>query len=116
MVEIHTHEFVAGVEHRHEHSHVGLRARMRLHIGIFSTEKLLEAVLSEGLGLVNHLASAVVAVAGVSLGILVCQAGAHGFHHLVGTKFSEAISSMPFFCRACSRLIMSKIASSRFIG
>ena len=74
VVEVHTHEFVAGIEHRHEHRHVGLRSRMGLHIGVFCTEKLFKTVLGEGLGLINNLAAAIVTVAGIAFGIFVGQA------------------------------------------
>ena len=82
VVEIHAHEGIAGFEYRHEHGHIGLRTRVGLHVDVFGIEELLEAFAGYGLGLVDHLTAAVVAVSRIALGIFVGQAGAHGLHHL----------------------------------
>ncbi len=74
MVEVHTHKGVARLETCHENCHIGLCAGMRLHIGIFRPEKLLQTILSKGLRFVNHLATAIIAVAGITFGVLVGQA------------------------------------------
>ncbi len=86
VVEVHAQECVAGLEHGLEHCHVGLCARVGLHVGIFSTEELAEALDGEAFCLVDHLAAAVVAVAGIAFGIFVGEARAHCFHHLVGNE------------------------------
>ena len=57
---------------------------MGLHIGILGVEDLFQTLYGQLLGLIHHLAAAVIAVAGIALGIFVGQTGAHGFHHLVG--------------------------------
>ena len=50
---------------------VGLRAGVRLHVGVFGAEQLLGAVDGELLGDVDVLAAAVVALAGIAFGVLV---------------------------------------------
>ena len=74
VIQVHTHEGVARTEHRHEHRHVGLRARVGLHIGILGIEDSLQTVDGEVFGLVHNLAAAIVAVAGIAFGILVGKA------------------------------------------
>src|SRR5690606_12674729 len=63
------------------HGLVGLRARMRLHVGVVRAEQLLQPVDRQPLGHVHELAAAVVALAGVTLGVLVGQLGALRLHH-----------------------------------
>ena len=67
----HAEDRVAGLQRREEHRLVGLRARMRLHVGVVGAEELLRAVDRELLGDVDELAAAVVALAGVAFGVLV---------------------------------------------
>ena len=56
---------------------------MRLHVGKFGTEKFLHAFDGDGFHLVDHLATAVVALTGKAFGVLVGEVAAHGGHHLV---------------------------------
>ncbi len=83
VAQVHTHELVAGLEHCHEDSHVGLCAAVGLNIGPFRSEEFLGAFDCEVLGLVHYLATAVVTLSGISLGVFVGKARAHGAHHLV---------------------------------
>ena len=46
-------------------------------------DTVLDALLCQSLGLVHHLATAIVAVSRITLGILVCQAATHSLHNLV---------------------------------
>ena len=64
-----------------KHGLVGLRARVRLHVGVLGAEQLLHAVDRQLLGDVDELAAAVVALAGIALGVLVGQLGALRRHH-----------------------------------
>ena len=84
--EVQSQELVARVEHGHEYGHVGLGARVRLNVGPLGVEQFLDAVDGHLFALVYHLATAVVAFAGITLGILVGEAGAHGLHHLFADK------------------------------
>ena len=81
--EIQSQELVAGIEAGQEHGRVGLRPRVRLHVGPFRPENLLKPFDGEAFTFVHHLAAAVVTLAGVAFGILVRQHRTHGFHHLV---------------------------------
>jgi hypothetical protein len=77
----HAHDGVARLQHGEEHALVGLRARVRLHVGGFGAEQLLDAVDRQLLGDVDVFAAAVVALARIAFGILVRQLGALRLHH-----------------------------------
>ena len=62
-----------GVQQRVVDGRVGLRAGVRLDVGVLGAEELLGAVDRELLGDVDVLAAAVVALAGIALGVLVGQ-------------------------------------------
>ena len=101
--EVHAEHGVAGLEQREVHRHVRLRAGVRLHVGVLGAEQLLRARDGERLGDVDELAAAVVALARVSFGVLVGQDRARAPRARPGcTKFSDAISSRPEFCRCRS--------------
>ena len=59
---------------------------MGLNIGKFGTEELLYALNGEIFYLVNHLTSAVIALAGQAFGILISEVTAHGLHDFVADK------------------------------
>ena len=69
--QVETHERVAGIEHGEHHCGVGLCAAVRLHVGKLGVKELLHALYGEVLYLVYHAATAVVAFARQSLGVLV---------------------------------------------
>ena len=91
------HDRVARGQQRVEDRGVRLRARVRLHVDVLGAEELLGAVDRELLGDVDVLAAAVVALAGVTLGVLVRQHGAlrleHGLRHevLAGDHLQRAL-------------------------
>ena len=68
-------------DHGGERRGVGLGTGVRLDVGVFGAEELLDAVDRELLGDVDVFAAAVVAAAGVALGVFVGQDRALGFHH-----------------------------------
>ena len=78
---------VARFEQRHVGGVVGLGAGVRLDVGVVGAEQLLGALDRQFLGDVDLLAAAVVAAAGVALGVLVGQHRAdrveHGLRHEV---------------------------------
>ena len=82
MGEVESEEGVPGFEAGHKDGHVSLSAGVWLDVDIGSTIELFESCACEFLDLVHDLASAVVSVRGVSLGVLVGKWRAHGFHHL----------------------------------
>ena len=78
---VHAHDRVAGLEQGKVHRHVGLRARMGLHIGVFRTKQAAGAVAGNVLHHVDIFAAAVVALARVTFRIFVREDAAHGGHH-----------------------------------
>src|SRR5581483_9574601 len=61
--------------------HVGLRAGVGLHVGMFRAEEFLRALDRDGLDDVGRAAAAVVALAGIALGVLVREHRAHRREH-----------------------------------
>jgi hypothetical protein len=78
--EVHPEDRVAGREQREVGGHVGLRARMGLHVGMFGAEQRPRAGDRQRLDLVVPLTAAVVATARVALGVLVGEDGACRLH------------------------------------
>src|SRR5580704_11145176 len=79
MGEVEAEDGVSGLEDGHVGGGVGLRAGVRLHVGMFSPEDLLRSVASEVLDDVGEFASAVVAATGVALGVFVGEDRTGGF-------------------------------------
>ena len=73
MREAHAEHRVAGLQQRQIDRRIGLRSGMRLHIGIGGAKQLLCALDRQCLGNIHVLATAVVALARITLGILVGQ-------------------------------------------
>ena len=102
VVEVQTHERVTWFQHAEQHSGICLSTRVRLNIGKFSTEQLLYALNGNRLHLVNHFASAVVALAWITFSILVGEARTLSCHHLVahivltGNEFHSLYLSLMF--------------------
>ena len=82
--EAHAEDRVAGLQQRQEHRLVRLRAGVRLHVGEAAVEQLLGAVDRELLGDVDVVAAAVVAPAGIALGVFVGQHRALRLQHRGG--------------------------------
>ena len=79
--ERHAEHAVAGLQQREEGREVGRGAAVRLDIGEATAEQLLRALDRQLLGDVDVLAAAVVAPAGIALGVLVGQHRALGLEH-----------------------------------
>ncbi len=77
----HAHDGVAGLQQAEEHRLVGLRAGIRLHVGVRGAEQRLQPVDGQLFDHVDELAATVVALAGVALGVLVGQLRALRGHH-----------------------------------
>lgn len=86
MAEIKSHELVAGIEASKEDGGIGLCAGVRLHVGILGAEQLADALDGQVLALVDNLATAIIAFAGIALGVLVRHVGTHGLHDLIADK------------------------------
>ena len=57
-----------------------------MYVGVFGIKELANTLDGQALALVHHLAAAVVAFAGVALGVFIGHATAHGLHHLVADE------------------------------
>ena len=84
--QIHAQHCVAWLEHGLIGSVVCLRAAVRLHIGVFSAEKLLDAFARQIFDDVDVFAAAVIALARIAFGVFVRQAGALRRHHSAAGK------------------------------
>ena len=81
VVEAHAKHGVARLEQGKKDGQIGVCAAVGLDVGMVGAKELAGALAGDALGDVNFLAAAVIASAGIALGILVGQAGAHGDHH-----------------------------------
>ena len=81
ITQIHAHHGIAGLEDGEIHRLVSLRARVRLHVGIFGAEQLFNAIYGDFLNLVDKLATAIEALARITLGILVGKLRTLRLHH-----------------------------------
>ena len=86
VVEVHGENGVAGLEHGAIDALVRLRARVRLHVHVVGAEQLLGAFDREVLGLVEHVAAAVVAPPRVALRVLVRGDRAERLEHRLGDE------------------------------
>ena len=75
---IHAHERVARLQKRCVDLQIGLRAGVRLHVGIGCAEERFSALHRNVLQHVDVVAAAVIPLAGITLGIFVRQDGTHG--------------------------------------
>ena len=73
LVEVESHECVARIEAAEQYSLVSLCTRVRLNIGILGIEEFLHSFNGKSLYLVDNLTTTIVALARVTLGILVCE-------------------------------------------
>ena len=79
--EVHAEHGVAGLQRREIDRHVGLRAGVRLHVGVVGAEERLGARDGQRLDHVHELAAAVVALAGIAFGVLVGEHRARGLEN-----------------------------------
>ena len=84
--EVHPEDRVAGLARRHVDGGVGLGAGVRLHVRVVGAEDLLRAGDGQALRHVHELAAAVVAPAGVALGVLVGEDRAERLEHGLGDE------------------------------
>ena len=69
----HAEDRVARFEQGEIHRLIGLRTRVRLHVGVVCAEQLLDALDRQFFGNVHEFAAAVVALAGIAFGVFVGQ-------------------------------------------
>ncbi len=78
--EVETEDGVTGLDRGKIDSEIGLTAGVRLHVDVLGAEKLLGAVAGEVFDLVDKLATAVIATAGIAFGIFVGKHAAGSLH------------------------------------
>ena len=102
VVEVEPHDHVARIEHGRVGGLIGLRAGVGLHIGVFGVEEFLGAIASQVFHDVGEFAPAVVALAGISFGILVGENAAGRFQYrfrreiLAGDQFDLRVLAFGF--------------------
>ena len=78
--EVHTEDPVARLQQRRIHGHIRLRAGVRLDVCVVRAEQPRHALDRQALDLIDVLAAAVVARAGIALGVFVRQVAANSLH------------------------------------
>ena len=94
--EIEAENGVARLQHRRVGRGVGLRAGVRLHIDVLAAEDLLGAIAGQVLHHVGVLAAAVVAAAGIALGIFIGEDRAGRLQHCFGDEVFAGNHLQPF--------------------
>ena len=79
--EAHAHDRVAGLQQRHHHRAIGLRARVRLDVGEAAAEQLLGALDRQRLDRVGRAAALVIAAPRIAFGIFVGEHRSLRFEH-----------------------------------
>ena len=79
--QIHAQHGVARLQQGKIHGQIGLGARVGLHVGVLGAEQFTGTAAGDILHLVHIGAAAVIAVAGITLGVLIGQHRAHGGQH-----------------------------------
>ena len=86
VCQIQTHKGITGLHNGKEYGHIGLGTRVGLYVGVGCAIELADALDSQTLHLIDHLATTVVASGRITLGIFVGQHRPHSGHHLVAYK------------------------------
>src|SRR5580693_4212077 len=79
MRQIHAEDRVAWLEHGRIGGLIGLRSGVWLHINIFGAEELESALAGQILHYIRKFAAGVIALAGITFGVLVSEDAAGGF-------------------------------------
>ena len=94
--EVHAEQSVTGLQDAEVDRHVGGRPGVRLDVGVLGAEELLGALDRQPLDHVDELAAAVVAAAGVALGVLVGEHAARRFEHRAADEVLRGDELEPF--------------------
>ena len=81
LIQAHAEYGVAGVQQREVNRGIGLRPGVGLNVGVSRAKQLLGPLDRQGFGDVDELAAAVIALAGVTLGVLVGKHRTLGFEN-----------------------------------
>ena len=79
--QIHPQHGIAGLDHAGVRRLVGLRPGVRLHVGVFGVKQFLGALAGQVLEFIGKLAAGIVALAGITLGVLIGKYAAGGFEN-----------------------------------
>src|SRR6185503_14462881 len=109
--QVHSEYLIAVLERGHQHSHIRLRTRMRLHVCMLRAKHLLRAINGRLLDNVRKLASAVITLARITLSILIRKDCAHRLQHCLGNKIFRRYQLKAI--RLPTNLIINGIADER---
>ena len=110
VVQIHAHDCVTGLDQRKKCRQIGVCAGVRLYVGIFAAKQFAGAFPGNVLRDIHGIAAAVIASAGIALGVLIGQAGAHCQHHRLADDILGRdqldVAALPckFLLNGCSHL------------
>ena len=91
---------VARLQHRRIRGLIGLRSRVRLHVGMLRAKKFLDPLARQILDHVGKLASAVIALAGIPLRILIGEHRPGSLKHSLADKVLRSNQLQPFMLAA----------------
>src|SRR5208282_1802425 len=91
---------VAGLQHRGVSRLIGLRSRVRLHVGMFRAKKFLHPLARQSLDHVGKFASAVIALARIPLRILIGEYRPGSFQHSLADKIFRGNELQTFMLAA----------------
>ena len=110
-----------GLKHRRICRLVGLRAGMRLHVGILRAEQLFRAIARQVLHHVGEFAAAVIALARIAFRVFVGEDAAGGFEHrlrrevLAGDQLDLRVLPLHFMLDRLDKLRGRRSAKGRCI-
>ena len=84
--QVHPHNFITRFQNREIDRHIGLRAGMRLDVGVVGLEKLYCPLAGEVFGHVDKFTTAVVPFTRIALGVLIGHNAAGGFENRLGDE------------------------------
>lgn len=74
MSKIKSHESITGLKYRKQYSRICLSSGMWLYVRELGTEEFLDTLYGKCLNLIHNLATTIISLSRISLGILVCKA------------------------------------------
>ena len=95
MSQIQSKNRVAGLQHRRVSGLIGLRSRVRLHVGILRAKKFLGPLARQLFHHVGKLASAVIPLAGIPFRIFVREHGTGSLKHSLAHKVFRSDQLQP---------------------
>jgi len=100
MSKIQTENRVARLQHRRIGRLIGLRSRVRLHVGVLCAKKFLDPLARQFFHHVGKLASAVITLAGIAFRVFVGEHGSGSLKHSLTHKIFRSDQLQPFVLAA----------------